>query len=378
MVSGSRSFEVRASLWQRIKLATARPFAALLRRFIHGAMNVDPDGTAYFVLNSPMIYAAMATLSRLRVFDELRNGPRTSAELAQAVGADEKALLLLLRAVSSVGLLKQRGHRTYALNRVSQRFCSDSPFPAGAWSEMMMDALSPLYPKLPGAVESGESLIKFGTGTTCWEYLLTIPNGTELHDRSMNAWTTRAIDCIAPSYDFSNARTIVDVGGGRGMLLTAILKHAPHLNGICYDRQETHTQATEKIQREGISDRAKHVAGDFLQSVPEGADLYTIKHVLHDWDDESVAVILKNIRAAIPSHGRLLIIEGAVEHDLLLGNSVRETWSLMQYLSTWGKCRTIEEFQELLEGAGFRLNAVNLTPTYDLLILEAVPVTKAE
>jgi ubiquinone/menaquinone biosynthesis C-methylase UbiE len=190
----------------------------------------------------------------------------------------------------------------------------------------------------------------------------------------MSAFTALVVDKVATSYDFSQAKTIVDVGGGRGALLCAILKAAPHLQGTVIDRENTHEAALQRFQEQGVAERAQHVSGNFFEAVPAGADLYSLKHVLHDWDDENARKILMSIRNAIPPQGRLLIIEGSVDHDLMLGASVRAVWDLSQFASTWGKSRTLDEFQSLLASAGFRLEAVHPTPTIDSMILEAVPV----
>jgi ubiquinone/menaquinone biosynthesis C-methylase UbiE len=350
-----------------------QPLSRLLRRIVRRVFHRNPAAVAFWVAESPVVFAAMATLSELRVFDVLKNGPQSAGDLARRVCADEDALARLLRAVSAVGLLNRRRDGWYELNPVARQFCSDSPNPVGAWSELFLQIL-PLLSRLPAAVRAGEPLMKHATGGTCWDYLATVPRGTELHDRAMNAWTEAVVDAIAKHCPLAQARTVVDVGGGRGALLAALLRSAPHLHGTVCDREHTREDALQRFQRQGLQDRATHTAGNFFEAVPAGADVYTLKHVLHDWDDDHVLQILRVIRRAIPPQGRLLIIEGAADHDLLPGASVRAVWDLTQWIATWGKERTLAEFQTLLEAAGFRLDGVRVTPTYDALVIEAVPV----
>jgi hypothetical protein len=135
----------------------------------------------------------------------------------------------------------------------------------------------------------------------------------------------------------------------------------------------TRLAAQVRFEQQGVADRAAHLCGDFFEWVPPGADLYTIKHVLHDWDDDHAEHILKNIRKAVPSHGKLLIVEGSVDHDLLPTPSVRAVWDVTQFVTTWGKSRTLDEFSQLAHRAGFRLANVYVPQTFDALILECLP-----
>jgi len=372
MSSAGASFptiQVRGlTLWHRIGLLIGR----LERRLMRRLFNRNAPAVAFWLAHSPFLFSAMATLSRFRVFDRLRDGPQTAKELALALDVDEEALLRLLCAVSAFGLLKRRRDGRFALNNVARQFCSDSPNPLGVRSDLLLHGV-PRLARMPDAVRTGQPLMKLDPPETFWEFIAR-HGATELHDRAMSAWSEMTVDRLASAYDFSKARTIVDVGGGRGALLAAILRAAPHLRGTVYDRENTRDEAMARFRRLGVADRAEHMSGNFFESVPAGADLYSIKHVLHDWDDNHVRAIFQSVRAAIPPHGRLLIIEGAAEHELLPGTSVRELWNLVQWSITWGKSRTLEDFQALLQETGFRLDGVVVTPTIDGLILEAVPV----
>jgi DNA-binding transcriptional ArsR family regulator len=367
------TYRIRQNLPTRIGHVLLRPLGLLVRRVIWRLISLNAGAVSFWIAESPLVFGAMATLAKLRVFDRLRDGPQTAGELAQAVQADEDSLRRLLRSVSALGLLKRRRDDRYALNAVARQFCSDGALPLGAWAELWLNGLH-VVQQMPEAVRTGRTPLQCVTDKTCWDYMDETLGSGELHDHAMNAFSAQVVDKIAASYDFSQAKTLVDVGGGRGALLAAFLRAAPHLRGTVCDLPQTRAAALETFAKQGVAERAEHVPGSFFESVPSGADLYSIKHALHDWDDAHAGRILQTIRTAIPAHGRLLIIEGAVDHDLLPGASVRAACDLSQWVSTWGKSRTLDELQALLESAGFRLENVHITPTLDALILEAKPV----
>ncbi len=345
----------------------------LLGRLHKRLLQFNAPGVAFLLSQSPVIFASLATLVRLRIFDLLQqNGSKSAEELARAVGVDYEALLRVLRPAAALGILERDAASRYRLGPLGRQFTSDSTNPVAAWTELMDRMVVERLPHLVDAVKAGEPLIKHTDGKTCWE-LMAETETCELHDRACSGWSELVVDQVARSYDFSQAKTLIDVGGGRGALLSAILKTAPQLRGRVYDRAETQTSAGLMFHRQGVTDRASHQCGNFFESVPDGADLYTIKHVLHDWDDASVLQILRSIRAAMSPHSKLLIIEGCVDHDLGPMETVRAIWDLSQFSTTWGKSRTIEDFARLAQAAGLLLQTVYPTGTIDTLVLECVP-----
>ncbi len=368
------SYQVRWSprqKWQRLWTQWTNWLKGrLYRRFLQW----NAGGVAFWMAELPVVFTVVATLVRLRVFDRLEDKPLTSDELAEATGTDRDALHRFLRTAADLGLLKRDRGDKFSLLPVGRQFLQSSPNPVAAWTELLDRMLLPVLPQMAEALVSGESLPKTLSGKTCWEIMESMPGTTELHDKACGAWTEMVVDQVAKTYDFSNIRTVIDVGGGRGAFLSAMLKAAPHVTGRVYDRSTTELAAQARFEQQGVADRAAHVCGNFFESVPPGADLYTIKHALHDWDDESAVKILSNIREAVPPHGKLLIVEGSVDHNLLSAPLVRSIWDVMQYAATWGKSRTLDEFSALAHKAGFRLANIYVPPTIDALILECVPV----
>jgi hypothetical protein len=174
---------------------------------------------------------------------------------------------------------------------------------------------------------------------------------------------------VVDAYDFSAARCIVDIGGGQGALLAAILECAPKARGVLFDRAEVVAGATAVLQQYGVAERCCTMAGDFFKAVPAGGDIYLLSSVLHDWDDHDATVILRSVRAAMGGAGCLLI----VEHVLPGGDEPHpgKLIDLEMMLVTGGRERTAQEYQSLLTGAGF--GGRRLIPTaMSATIVEAV------
>jgi hypothetical protein len=172
----------------------------------------------------------------------------------------------------------------------------------------------------------------------------------------MTSNTLRAAPAIVEAYDFSAVSKVVDIAGGHGLLLAGILKANPHLHGVLFDLPFVIEGAGELLEREGVSDRVEMASGDFFESVPAGADAYMMKHIIHDWDDESSVKILRNVRSAMNENGKVLIIEMVVPE----GNipSAAKILDIQMLVMETGKERTEDEYRRLLEASGFRLTRI--------------------
>jgi hypothetical protein len=174
---------------------------------------------------------------------------------------------------------------------------------------------------------------------------------------------------LVDAYDFSAIRHVMDVGGGHGALLSAILKAHPHLRGTLFDQPATAEGAKPRFERAGLLDRCEVVGGNFLESVPAGADLYILKNIIHDWNDERATTILKNCRCVMSPGSRLILIEHIVPHGN--GASIAKTWDMTMLVIVGGAERTKEEYRDLLRGGGLRMSSVTTT-TSGADMIEAV------
>lgn len=367
------SYQVRWSKMQNLTMWLRKLSMWLQRRLYRRFLKWNAGGVAFWISELPFVFTIASTLTRLRVFDRLENGPLSAAALADITGTHEETLLRFLRAAATIGILDREKDGRFSLSPVGRQFLSDSPNPVSSWTELMDRQVVAGIPLMVDCIKRGESPSKMVYNKTCWEVMEMDPGATDLHDTACGRWTELVVDRVAEAYDFSAVKTVIDVGGGRGSFLSAMLRKAPHLRGRVYDRDTTKESAQRMFAKQGVADRAAHESGNFFESVPAGADLYTIKHVLHDWDDESAERILRSIRAAVPEHGKLLIVEGSVDHNLLPTPSIRAIWDVTQFMVTWGKSRTLDEFSALAARAGFRLANIYVPETLDALILECEP-----
>lgn len=326
------------------------------------------------------VFGAMAaevlfTAARLRVADGFSDGGRDVAELAVDFGADPAAFARLLRAMAAMGLLTEPAPGRFLLTGAGELLRSDHPESLRSFAEMFGDpAMLAGWRELEASVRTGRTTFDKVYGTTIFEYLGTRPELSARFNASMRQATLMLAAILPHHYDFSRFRAVADIGGGDGTLLAAILTANPTLQGLLFDSPEGLAQARDTLGTAGVRDRVACVSGDFFDSVVSEADLYLLKSVIHDWNDERSATILRNVRRVIPDDGRLLIIEPVVP------DTVDGTMPLMTYLSdlnmmvnTGGRERTRDEFERLCAASGFRVDCVTALPGAAFSIVEAAP-----
>lgn len=308
------------------------------------------------------ISQALHAAATLEIADLLADGPRTSDELAEATGSDPQALYRLLRALASVGVFLEREGRLFELTELGAPLRRDAPDSVADWAILMGRAYyREAWSALVDSIRTGEPAFELVHGTNVWDYRAQRPEESAVFDRAMASRSRRDIAALVAEYDFSRFRTIVDVGGGNGALLAAVLDRNAHLHGILFDQPHV-------VEGVDLGDRADVVGGSFFDGVPEGGDAYFLKSIIHDWDDEAAATILRAVRQR---DATLLILER------LLGppNETPEAKlsDLNMMVATGGRERTEEEFAALFEAAGFRLVAT--TPlTSGTHVIEGAPL----
>lgn len=208
------------------------------------------------------------------------------------------------------------------------------------------------------SVQTGKVAFEKVHGLTFFDYLSKNPEQASVFDEAMamHGWATTA---ILEAYDFSGIRVLADIGGGNGSAITAILKKYPDIRGILFDLPGVVERAKQNIQAAGMADRCQVIGGSFMEAVPTGADAYMMRHVIHDWDDEKSAKILKNIHRSMGKDGKLLL----GEYIIPPGNtpSMARGSDLVMLVISGGQERTEEEFRTLFERAGFCL--IRIVPT---------------
>jgi hypothetical protein len=318
-----------------------------------------------------MVYAA----ARLGLADRLADGPRTVEALATSTGTRPDLLRRLLRLLVSVGIFAEVEPGVFGPTAAGD-LLRDRPgslrLSALAYAELGTIA----WRDLVGVLQTGETGYQRSTGMREWAYYARHPEAGALFNAWMSASSQTQADAIIGGYDFPARGTVVDVAGGQGTLLAAILQARPAVRGILFDAPNVVAGAAPLLAAAGVADRCRIVAGDFFDAVPEGGDLYTMKWILHDWDDERAVAILSSCRRAMDAHGTLLIVDRVIPAGpATTAPECFEAYRADVMMMAWtgGVERTVAEFRALLAAARFRLGRIIPTTTA-LSMIEAHPI----
>src|SRR6185369_15607144 len=256
---------------------------------------------------------AVYVFARLGIPDLLKSGPKTVDELASATKMHAPSLYRVLRALSSIGFVSATADGRFAQTPLSETLVTDAPGSLRwfAVSELGQEHY-PAWGNLMHSVKTGEIAFDNFFGADVWKYFQQNPEDAAVFNNSMSNMTAAANEAITSLYDFSQFGTIVDIGGGHGGLITAILKKNPEVKGMLFDAPEVIEGARPKIEAAGLSDRLETVAGNFFKSVPAGGDAYIMKWIIHDWDDEKSNTILRNCRSQMQANGKLILVDSVV------------------------------------------------------------------
>jgi hypothetical protein len=315
-----------------------------------------------------MIYVVV----KLGIADLLKEGPESAEALAKTTHVHARSLYRILRALASVGIFAEDEQGRFGLTPLAellQSGVSGSQRPATLYM-----AESPQWQSwgdLLSTVTTGEPAFRRLYGMDPWKYRAGNPESNAIFDNYMTANTTSQAAAVVAAYDFSSIGTLVDVGGGHGALMSAVLKANPDLHGILCDAPHVVNGARSLLEAEGVLDRCETVSCDFFSSVPEGGDAYILKSIIHDWDDESAVAILRSCRRAMPEYGRLLLVENVIPpgNDPHPGKMV----DVHMMVVLGGRERIEPEYRTLFVEAGFKLTKI--VPTREALsIVEARPV----
>jgi ubiquinone/menaquinone biosynthesis C-methylase UbiE len=311
------------------------------------------------MLASAALSRAICTIGELGVADHIESGtPQPVAKLARLTGAHEAALYRVLRFTASYGVFRETANREFDHTRLSAALRDDAPgsFRAAA---RMFHRIFPGWDGIHHTVQTGEPAFQKVYGQPLFDHIGANPELAPIFDAGMTAFHGHETEAMLDAYDFSDIKTLADVGGGNGSLLVAVLKRYPNMKGILYDLGHVVGRTRQVIQTLGLEKRCSVMEGNFFESVPQGADAYLMRHVIHDWTDEQSVQILSNCRKVMPPHGRILLVEFSVPpaNEASLGKDA----DMIMLAFPGGAERTQEEYRTLFERSGFRLSKV--TPT---------------
>ncbi|MFF1377190.1 methyltransferase [Streptomyces sp. NPDC058308] len=310
--------------------------------------------------------AALRTAAHCRIADRLAAGPRTAGQLAELTDTNAGHLRRVLRYLATRGIFREDATGAFHLTPLGDALRTDAP---NSLHEGVLLLTDSIFLRTSAGLE--ETVRKAGPsferifGKPFFDHLADDPALEELFDTGMAALSGPIDAVIAGTYPFPEKGTVVDVGGGRGGLLRAVLRGRPGLTGILFDRPgavSTHMLADD----DSIRGRWRADAGDFFAEVPEGGDLYVIKHVLHNWPDDGCLRILRNCRAAMAPDARLLIVDAVLPS----GNAphLGKTLDVVMSAVLDGQERTEDEFSALLTVAGLRLTRILPTEMHPSIV----------
>jgi hypothetical protein len=296
--------------------------------------------------------------AKLGIAELLQDGSKSAQELAEATGTNPTALYRLLRALASLGIFAEV-QGCFVLTPLAECLLDPSmramaimrgEFQYRAWGEL-------LY-----SVQTGQSAFEKIYGKPIFEFLSDNPETGRLFDQAMTGVHGRETEAMLGAYDFTGIGTLADIGGGNGSVITATLQRYPAMQGMLFDLPGVVKRAKANIEAVGLEGRCQVMAGNFFETVPPGADAYLMRHIIHDWDDDTSNMILRNCRRAMGQGSKLLVVEGVVPP----GNepSVSKFFDLAMLVSPGGMERTAEEYRQLFEAAGFRLTRIVPTRTW--------------
>jgi hypothetical protein len=328
------------------------------------------------IIMSQMIFGLVVTkaiycVAKLNIADILATeGPMNCSALAGKSGAHEESLYRLMRALASIGIFREDGSGNFLLTPLGECLRDDSPDSVKAMALGVGNVWFKAYAELLYAVQTGKSGFEYAIGMPVFDYLTANPEEGKIFDRMMTDIHGGETEPMIKSYDFSGFKTIVDVGGGNGEVITSILKTNKEVNGILFDLPEVINRARQNITLKGLNDRCQLDTGNFFESVSKGGDAYIMRHIIHDWSDADAVTILTNCRKTMNPDGRVLVVEAVIQE----GNEPSPFKLLdITMLMVGGKERTRKQFENIFSQAGLKLNRV-VPFQNDLSVVEGVAV----
>ncbi len=340
----------------------------------HASHELSPEARLQSLLSGFLVTQMLAISARLGLADQLAKGPRHHEKLAEELNVSPTALYRLLRALASQGIFAE--HTTepgvFTMTPIAELLRTEVPGSQRIWamlhgSEWFWHSVGHMQHSILTGGPAFQDL--YGTGT--FQYFASEPHHGELFFAAMNQVTELILPALLKAYDFSPFCHAIDIGGGLGSLIAAVLRDQPHMRGTLYDLSYMAEPARVYLGGQGLAERCEVLTGDFFETVPKGGDLHLLKWIIHDWDDEQAIAILRNCRSAIQPGGRLVLVEQVVTD----GNAPcpSKMMDIVMLLMEQGRERREGEFAALFQAAGFRLSRrIPLLGPWSAI--EAIPV----
>jgi hypothetical protein len=338
---------------------------------LHQRMVPAPAAMMEMITNAWAAQAITAAAD-LGIADALAKGPLSIDEVAEAVDADADTVGRLLRALSSRNIFRLRRDGRYDLTPLADTLRTDSDVSLRAFARFVGSPQErEHWSHITNSIRTGKPVIPELRGKPAFEYIAGERELDEIFNNAMTDLSELEIPPVVAAYDFSRFSTIVDVAGGHGRLLAAVLNATPQARGILFDQPHVVADAPSLLKEHRVADRVQVVEGSFFETIVEGGDAYLLKHIIHDWPDDEAVQILTNIRKAAGVGKQLLIVEFVIPRN---EREFPGHWmDLEMHIAAGARERTAAQYGRLLSRAGFRLTRVVETAT-PISVIEAVAV----
>jgi hypothetical protein len=307
----------------------------------------------------------------LGISDLLADGPRSVAELAERTGSHERSLYRLLRALATAGVYEEFDGQRFGSTPLGDALRTDAEESAAGQAGFIgRPAYWQAWSSLLHSVRTGENAFRAVHGRDVWAYRAEHPDEGASFDAAMTSMSRYVAGATLDAYDFGRFGTVVDVGGGRGALLAAILGRWPDAHGVLFDQPHVVAGAPSLLDNAGVAGRCRIVTGSFFDAVPAGGDAYLLKSIIHDWPDAESVAILRNCRQAMAPDATLLLVERVIADR---NDGFDAAFSdLNMLVSPGGQERTTAEYAALLAAADLHLTRTVPTAS-EVTVVEAVP-----
>ena len=307
---------------------------------------------------------ALFVAAELGVADHLSARPLDSRELATLTDTDSAALGRVMRALCALGIFEEETSGRFSLTSVGQLLRSNGP---DSYHAGVLFLTGPprwqCWSQLLETVRTGANASERVLGMPLFEYYAAHPKESKIHDEAMRVFSASHAKMLLDATDFRPGEVVVDVGGGSGELLAAVLAASPGVRGVLFDLPNVVEHSGRVLSASKVAERCTVEGGSFFERIPGSGDTYLLKQVIHDWDDERALAILRRCRSSMSPDARLLIMERKMPEVAERGMATETFFTDLEMLvmTSGGRERTEREFSELLERSGF--NLVRTVPT---------------
>jgi hypothetical protein len=337
------------------------------------SQDIPPSLALYRLGTSLYVAQALYVAAKLGIADHLAAGLRSAQELARATDTHAPSLRRVLRLLVSAGVFEEDDAGRFSSTPLGAAMQEGPGSSRAAVLLFSGPGQWAVWGDLLNTVRTGEPALERVFGVGPFEYFAERPEEAAIFDQAMSSFTERVAEAVVAAYDFSALRSVADVGGGDGALITGILRAVPHLRGAVFDLPRLSAPAQRRIAAAELGARCEFIGGDFFAAVPGGFDAYLLKHVIHDWNDEQARRILASVRQAMADDSKLLLIEGIyperIDTSFVSQGVTRNDCNML--VATGGRQRTEKEFGELFASSGLKL--ARAVPTPMVTVLEVVP-----